>query len=412
MTYEDLCTICNELSIKNVSGKNQIILEIMKNLTEKFTLKYSGILEINDNVNFLRNIYNNCLPSMCDIHVNNEKIKLYNLKQGDLVEGLLLPYKSEKYFSLDKVLKVNNKPPQEYRKVFEELTAIHPDKQLKFEFYDDTIYSLITRVIDIFPSIGFGGKCLITAPPATGKTTILQSIILGIIKNYSNTKIKIVILLIDERCEEATEMIDMFNNYKEILIIVSTSDQTPHNHIRTFELGLEYCKRLVEDGETEVILLVDSITRVARAYNLVTESNKVSTGGVVPLALRKAKNVFCGRKIRNGVSCTVIVTALDDTGSKFDECLIEELKSIVTTHIPLSSNLSSKRVFPAIDVIRSFTRKKELFLSNEIVNNINALISFINNVKNEDIPNTIKNLFEKIKSTKDNIEFFNTIMRN
>ena len=356
-----------------------------------------GILEIvpnQDGYGFLRPI--NYGPSQEDIYISASQIRRFGLRNGDEVAGTARPPRQgEKFYGILHVDSVNNKDPEEAKKRdhFPALTPIYPDKQIELETIKG---QLSTRVIDLFAPIGFGQRGLIVAPPKAGKTSLLKAIAKGISANYPDAKL--LLLLIDERPEEVTDLERTVNGE----VVYSTFDQRPENHVRVAELLLERAMRLVEDKQ-DVIILLDSLTRLARAYNLVVPpSGRTLSGGIDPAALYKPKKFFgAARNIEEGGSLTILATALVDTGSRMDDVIYEEFKGTGNQELHLSRELAERRVFPAVDIKRSGTRKEELLLSQE---KLDALWKLRKNLSNDLVSDT-EQVLQLLRNSQDNAEF-------
>lgn len=358
-----------------------------------------GTLEIlPDGYGFLRSVNYNYKASPDDIYVSPSQIKRFRLKQGDIVIGVIRPPKvGERYFALLRIEGVNGRIPHDMdnRQDFEDLLPIHPDQRYRLE-HDPNEYS--TRLIDLFAPVGKGQRGLIVAQPKTGKTTILRNMANAIAANHPETKILIV--LIDERPEEVTEMERTVKNAE---VVASTFDEKPENHIGLAEIVFEKAKRLVESGH-DVVMLMDSITRLSRAYN-VTASNKgrTMTGGVDSEALKAPRQLFSSaRNIENGGSLTILATALIDTGSRMDDVIFEEFKGTGNMEIYLDRRLSDRRLYPAIDIFRSGTRREELLVSEAEREKVVLLRRYLTNMSPYEAMDFLK---EKIKGTKNNEEF-------
>ena len=357
-----------------------------------------GVLEVlPDGFGFLRSPNYNYLPSPDDIYVSPSQIRRFCLRTGDTVSGQVRPPKEgEKYFALLKVEAINHQPPEEGkdRILFDNLTPLYPNERFILETVPEEV---TTRIIDLITPIGKGQRGLIVAPPYSGKTIILQKIANAISANYPD--VALIILLIGERPEEVT---DMERNVKGE-VISSTFDEPAERHIQVAEIVLEKAKRLVESGK-DVVILLDSITRLARAYNTVApHSGKVLTGGIDAGALDKPKKFFgTARNIEEGGSLTILATALVDTGSKMDDVIFEEFKGTGNMELQLDRNLFQKRIYPAIDIKRSATRREELLLDPEELKRIWVLRRVLHEVSNEE---AVKILIEKMAKVKSNVEF-------
>ncbi|HRR96358.1 MAG TPA: transcription termination factor Rho, partial [Candidatus Ratteibacteria bacterium] len=361
LTIPKLQKIAKEMGINGISGlkKDELVYKIMETQINKNGVLFGeGVLEIlPDGFGFLRMPSYNYLPGPDDIYVSPSQIKKFGLKTGDNVSGQIRPPKdSEKYFALLKVEMVNGQPTEKLqsRIPFEELTPIHPNKRFILETTSDEI---TTRVIDLVTPIGKGQRGLIVSPPRAGKTVILQKIANAIAEN--NPEVVLIVLLVAERPEEVTEMRRLVKGE----VISATFDEAPERHIQVSEIALEKAKRLVEH-KNDVVILLDSITRLARAYNvLVPHSGKIMTGGLESTALDKPKRFFgAARNIEEGGSLTIIGTALIDTGSKMDDVIFEEFKGTGNMELNLERKLADRRTFPAIDINRSGTRREELLV--------------------------------------------------
>ena len=358
-----------------------------------------GTLEIlPDGYGFLRSVNYNFKSSPDDIYVSNSQIKRFQLKQGDCVVGIMRPPKvGERYFALLRVEGVNGKVPGQLsdRKDFEDLMPIYPNQRFVLE-HDPKDYS--TRIIDLFAPLGKGQRSLIVAQPKTGKTTILRNIANAVTENDPNTKI--IILLVDERPEEVTEM-QRTTPHAEV--VASTFDEKPENHVGLAEIVFEKAKRLVESGH-DVLILLDSITRLARAYNICAgNSGRTMTGGVDSEALKIPRQLFSSaRNIENGGSLTIVATALVDTGSRMDDVIFEEFKGTGNSEIVLDRKLSDRRIFPAIDIFKSGTRREELIVPESEREKVVLLRRYLTN---HNAFEAMEFLLDKIKGTKDNEDF-------
>jgi len=401
MSLESLQELAKELRIRNGTqlGKEELLRSIMGQLSQASELSINeGILEIlPDGYGFLRD--NNCLPGRNDIYVSPSQIKRFGLRDGDVVSGLIrAPKNDERYFALLKLEGVNHADPKESRRRpdFRDLTPLHPDEHLQLEHDPEEIS---TRIIDLFCPIGKGQRGLIVSPPKAGKTTLLKQIASGLNANYPD--VKLFVLLVDERPEEVT---DFRRSIKQGEVVAATFDQEPRHHTRIAELVTNRAKRLVEGGY-DVMILMDSVTRLARAYNLsVAPSGKLLSGGMDPTALYKPKEFFgAARNIEEGGSLTIIATALVDTGSKLDQVVFEEFKGTGNMELILDRNLSNKRIYPAIDIEQSGTRKEELLLSDKVLNRIWILRKMMSELN--DPPEALEFVKNKMEATKDNEQF-------
>ncbi len=401
MKIAALHKLAKELGINGISGlrKQELIFKIIKAKSQKEGHMFGeGVLEVlPDGFGFLRSPNYNYLPSPDDIYVSPSQIRRFALRTGDTVTGQVRPPKEgEKYFALLKVEAINHQPPEEGkdRILFDNLTPLYPNERFILETVPEEV---TTRIIDLITPIGKGQRGLIVAPPYSGKTIILQKIANAISANYPD--VALIILLIGERPEEVT---DMERNVKGE-VISSTFDEPAERHIQVAEIVLEKAKRLVESGK-DVVILLDSITRLARAYNTVApHSGKVLTGGIDAGALDKPKKFFgTARNIEEGGSLTILATALVDTGSKMDDVIFEEFKGTGNMELQLDRNLFQKRIYPAIDIKRSATRREELLLDPEELKRIWVLRRVLHEVSNEE---AVKILIEKMAKVKSNVEF-------
>jgi len=397
----ELITLANELSIEGASGmrKQDLIFALLQAELEKNGQIYGeGVLEIlPDGFGFLRAPDYNYLPGPDDIYISPSQIRRFNLRTGDTVSGQIRPPKeSERYFALLKVEAVNFEDPEEARGkiLFDNLTPLYPQEKFKLETTSDI---LSARVMDLLTPIGKGQRGLIVSPPRAGKTILLQTIANSITKNHE--EVVLIVLLIDERPEEVT---DMQRSVKGE-VISSTFDEPAQRHVQVAEMVIEKAKRLVEHKK-DVVILLDSITRLARAYNtVVPPSGKVLSGGVDSNALHRPKRFFgAARKMEDGGSLTIVATALIETGSRMDEVIFEEFKGTGNMELYLDRKLSDRRVFPAIDINRSGTRKEELLLHPDDISRIWILRKVLQPLSTID---AMEFLQEKIKDTKNNTEF-------
>lgn len=358
----ELTTMAEEIQIENPSNlkKHELIFAILKATAKDDKAIFgNGVLEIlPDGFGFLRSPLYNYLPGADDIYVSPSQIRKFGLRKGDSVEGEIRPPKEgERYFALVKVNEINSQSPEKHKKtvLFDNLTPLYPEKKINLE-YHPTNYS--TRLIDLFVPQGFGQRCLIVAPPKAGKTVLLQDIANAITTNHPDSVL--IVLLIDERPEEVTDMRRNVNAE----VVSSTFDEPATRHVQVAEMVIEKAKRLTEAGK-DVIILLDSITRLARAYNtVVPPSGKILSGGVDSNALHKPKRFFgSARNIEGGGSLTIIATALIDTGSRMDEVIFEEFKGTGNSEIQLDRKLLEKRIFPALDINKSSTRKEDLLMA-------------------------------------------------
>jgi transcription termination factor Rho len=401
----ELTQMARDLNVEGASGmrKQDLIFAILQAQAEKEGLIYGeGVLEIlPDGFGFLRAPDYNYLPGPDDIYVSPSQIRRFNLRTGDTVSGQIRPPKeAERYFALLKVEAINYEDPEVVRDkiLFDNLTPLYPQERLVLE-YDPKNYS--TRILDLMTPIGKGQRGLIVAPPRTGKTVMLQNVANAITKNHK--EVILIVLLIDERPEEVTDM----ERNVDGEVISSTFDEPATRHVQVAEMVIEKAKRLVEH-KRDVVILLDSITRLARAYNtVVPHSGKILSGGVDSNALHKPKRFFgAARNIEDGGSLTIIATALVDTGSRMDEVIFEEFKGTGNMEIHLDRKLMDKRVFPAIDISKSGTRKEELLLDEKDLNRIWLLRKVLQPLSPVD---AMEFLLDKIKDTKTNKEFLESM---
>jgi len=401
MKISQLTEMAKEFNIEGASGmrKQDLTFALLQAHSSRNGLIYGeGVLEIlPDGFGFLRAPDANYLPGPDDIYISPSQIRRFNLRKGDTVSGQIRPPKeSERYFALLKVEKVNHQDPEISREkiLFDNLTPLYPDKRITLEVSSDN-YS--ARIMDLMTPIGKGQRGLIVAPPRTGKTMLLQNVANSVSANEKD--IHKIVLLIDERPEEVTDMARSV----DAEVISSTFDEPPHRHVQVAEMVIEKAKRLVEH-KLDVLILLDSITRLARAYNsVVPPSGKILSGGLDSNALHKPKRFFgAARNIEEGGSLTIIATALIDTGSRMDEVIFEEFKGTGNMEIHLDRKLSDRRVFPSIDINLSGTRKEELLLDEADLNRIWILRKLLAPLTPVD---SMEFLLEKIKGTKDNKDF-------
>jgi transcription termination factor Rho len=404
----ELLSFAEEAGVENASTmrKQELMFATLKQLaTQEVEITGTGVVEVlQDGFGFLRSPDANYLPGPDDIYVSPSQIRRFALRSGDTVEGVIRsPKEGERYFALLKVNKINFEDPEatKHKIHFDNLTPLYPTKWLKLEIEDPTIKDLSSRVIDIVSPLGKGQRALIVSPPRTGKTMMLQNIAHSITANHPECYL--IVLLIDERPEEVT---DMQRSVKGE-VISSTFDEPPSRHVQVSEMVIEKAKRLVEH-KRDVVILLDSITRLGRAYNtVVPSSGKVLTGGVDSNALQRPKRFFgAARNIEEGGSLTIIATALIDTGSRMDEVIFEEFKGTGNSEIILDRKVSDKRVFPAIDVARSGTRKEDLLVPKDQLKKVYVLRRILNPMGTMD---AIEFLIDKLKSTKTNGEFFQSM---
>ena len=401
----ELAQIARNFNVDGASSlrKQDLIFAILQAQAEQSGLIYGeGVLEIlSDGFGFLRSPDYNYLPGPDDIYVSPSQIRRFNLRTGDVVSGHIRPPKEgERYFALLKVEAINYEEPERAREkiLFDNLTPLYPQEQLKLEH---TPQEYTTRIIDLLTPIGKGQRGLVVAAPRTGKTMMLQNLAHGIAQNHK--EVILIVLLIDERPEEVTDM----QRSVRAEVVSSTFDEPATRHVQVAEMVIEKAKRLVEHGK-DVVILLDSITRLARAYNaVVPPSGKLLSGGVDANALRGPKKFFgAARNLEEGGSLTIIGTALVDTGSRMDEVIFEEFKGTGNMEIHLDRRLMDKRIFPAVDINRSGTRKEELLLPRDVLNRVwilRKLLSQLNTVE------AMEFLMDKMQGTKNNQEFLESM---
>lgn len=404
----ELLAFAEEVEVENASTmrKQELMFAILKQLAARETeILGEGVVEVlQDGFGFLRSPDSNYLPGPDDIYVSPSQIRKFGLRTGDTVEGPIRgPKDGERYFALLKVNTVNFEDPEKIKhKIhFDNLTPLYPDERLKLEVQDPTKKDFSPRVIDIVAPIGKGQRALIVAPPRTGKTVLLQNIAQSITTNHPECYL--IVLLIDERPEEVT---DMQRSVKGE-VVSSTFDEPASRHVQVAEMVIEKAKRLVEHGR-DVVILLDSITRLGRAYNtVVPSSGKVLTGGVDANALQRPKRFFgAARNIEEGGSLTIVATALIDTGSRMDEVIFEEFKGTGNSEIVLDRKVADKRIFPAIDILKSGTRKEELITPRSDLQKTYVLRRILNPMGPQD---AIEFLIDKLRQTKQNSEFFDSM---
>ena len=407
-TAGDLIDFAKENGVENSSSlrKQELLFAILKKLAEiNIEIIGEGVIEIlQDGFGFLRSPDANYLPGPDDIYVSPAQIRKFSLRTGDTVEGYIRgPKEGERYFALVKVNSINFEEPQKARTKahFDNLTPLYPDSSLVMEVVEKDKKDLSDRVIDIVSPLGKGQRALIVSPPRTGKTVLLQNIANSITKNQPECYL--IVLLIDERPEEVTDMQRSVDGE----VVSSTFDEPASRHVQVSEMVMEKAKRLVEHGR-DVVILLDSITRLGRAFNtVVPSSGKVLTGGVDANALQRPKRFFgAARNIEEGGSLTIISTALIDTGSRMDEVIFEEFKGTGNSEIVLDRKIADKRVYPAIDIMKSGTRKEELLIENEKLQKIYVLRRILDPMGTTD---AIEFLLSKLKQTKTNSEFFDSM---
>lgn len=402
MNIDQLNDYARDMGLKNLGSmtKSQMVFEIVKikSTRPNELLVAEGVLEVlPDGFGFLRSPNYNYLSSAEDIYVSPAQIRRFDLKRGDTVYGTIRsPKEKEKYFAMLKVEKINNQSPEKSKEriLFENLTPVFPTERLVMETAKD---HLTTRVIDLAAPIGKGQRALIVAPPRTGKTVIMQEIANAIAAN--NPEVKLIALLIDERPEEVTDMIRNVQGE----VVSSTFDEPPERHVQVSEMAIEKARRLVEYGH-DVVILLDSITRLARAYNTVQpHSGKILTGGVDANALHKPKRFFgAARNIEGGGSLTIIATALIDTGSRMDEVIFEEFKGTGNMELVLDRRLADRRCYPAIDLIKSGTRKEDLLYHPSELEKIYLMRQALSDLSPLDAMNLLR---QRLKKTNSNVEF-------
>ncbi|HEY0927227.1 transcription termination factor Rho [Brevundimonas sp.] len=407
-TPEDLVAFAEGLEVENASNlrKQDLLFAILKALAEEeVEIIADGVLEIlPDGFGFLRSPDANYLPGPDDIYVSPSQIRRFGLRSGDTIHGAVRgPREGERYFALLKVDTINLEDPETVKTkvLFDNLTPLYPEERIHMEIQDPTLKDRSGRVIDIVAPLGKGQRCLIVAPPRVGKTVMLQNIAKSIERNHP--EVFLIVLLIDERPEEVTDMQRTVKGE----VIASTFDEPATRHVAVAEMVIEKAKRLVEHKK-DVVILLDSITRLGRAYNAtVPSSGKVLTGGVDANALQRPKRFFgAARNVEQGGSLTIIATALIDTGSRMDEVIFEEFKGTGNSEIVLDRKVADKRIFPAIDVLKSGTRKEELTTPKDQLAKTYVLRRILNPMGPQD---AIEFLLDKLRQTKQNSEFFDSM---
>ena len=405
---EDLQKFAAELDVENASTmrKQELMFACLKQLAEQdHTIFGEGVVEVmHDGFGFLRSPDSNYLAGPDDIYISHTQIRKLGLRTGDCVEGeIRAPKDGERYFAMVKVTKVNYDEPENvrHRMNFDNLTPLYPQEKLTMDLDAGEKKEYTTRVLDIVAPIGKGQRALVVAPPRTGKTMVIQNIANAIAQNHP--EVYLIVLLIDERPEEVT---DMQRNVKGE-VISSTFDEPAARHMQVAEMVMEKAKRLVEHKH-DVVILMDSITRLARAYNtVIPSSGKVLTGGVDANALQRPKRFFgAARNIENGGSLTIISTALVETGSRMDEVIFEEFKGTGNSELVLDRKLSDKRIFPAIDITKSGTRKEELLVDKDILSKMWVLRRVLDPMGSIE---SMEFLLDKMKYTKNNNDFFDNM---
>lgn len=404
----ELLAYAEELEVENASmlRKQDMMFAILKQLAENDVAIFgSGVLEVlPDGFGFLRSPESNYLPGPDDIYVSPQQIRRFGVRTGDTIEGeIRAPKDNERYFALTKVNKINFEEPEtvRHRVTFDNLTPLYPDEALRMELIDPTKKNMTGRIIDLVSPLGKGQRALIVAPPRTGKTVMLQNIANSIAENHPDAFL--IVLLIDERPEEVTDM----DRSVKGEVISSTFDEPATRHVQVAEMVIEKAKRLVEHKK-DVVILLDSITRLARAYNtVVPSSGKVLTGGVDANALQRPKRFFgAARNIEEGGSLTIIATALIDTGSRMDEVIFEEFKGTGNSEIILDRKLSDRRTFPSIDIGKSGTRKEELLVDKGTMSKMWVLRRILMPMGPTD---AMEFLMDKLKHSKSNADFFESM---
>jgi len=407
-TPTDLLAYAEELEIENASNlrKQDMMFAILKQLADnEIPISGDGVLEVlQDGFGFLRSPEANYLPGPDDIYVSPSQIRRFSLRTGDTVEGQIRsPKDGERYFALLKVNQINFEDPEKvrHRINFDNLTPLYPEAKINLELDDPTRKDMTSRIIDLITPLGKGQRALIVAPPRTGKTMMLQAIAHAITANQPD--IYLIVLLIDERPEEVTDMQRSVNGE----VISSTFDEPASRHVQVSEMVIEKAKRLVEH-KRDVVILLDSITRLARAYNtVVPSSGKVLTGGVDANALQRPKRFFgAARNIEEGGSLTIISSALIDTGSRMDEVIFEEFKGTGNSEIILDRKLSDKRTFPSMDITKSGTRKEELLVDKGTLSKMWVLRRILTPMG---VVDAMEFLMDKLKDTKSNDDFFDSM---
>jgi transcription termination factor Rho len=412
LSLYDLQTKASKFNIENanIMGKQELAFNVLKKVIEQGQIVLgSGVLEVlSDGFGFLRSKECNYTAGSDDIYVSPSQIRRFGLRTGDILEGQVRsPKNGERYFALLRISKVNGLDSLKinHRVFFDDLTPLYPNKKFDLE-YNHNKQDFSTRIVELVSPIGKGQRALIVAPPRTGKTMLLQNIAHAITEN--NPDIYLIVLLIDERPEEVTDMIRSVQCGKEnVEVVSSTFDEAAIRHVQLAEIVIEKAKRLVEIKK-DVVILLDSITRLARAYNtVVPSSGKVLTGGVDSNALQRPKRFFgAARNVEEGGSLTIIATALVETGSRMDDVIFEEFKGTGNSEIVLDRRIADKRIYPAIDITKSGTRKEDLLVSKAILAKMWILRRIIHQMGNID---AIEFLLEKLKSTKCNMDFFDSM---
>ncbi len=405
---KDLLSMAEDLEIENASTmrKGEMMFQILRERADEgWEISGDGVLEVlQDGFGFLRSPEANYLPGPDDIYVSPDMIRKYSLRTGDTIQGVIkAPDDNERYFALMDVTQINFESPEKARHkvAFENLTPLYPDERLTMEIDDPTVKDRSSRIIDLVAPIGKGQRSLIVAPPRTGKTVLLQNIANSIERNHPECYL--IVLLIDERPEEVT---DMQRSVKGE-VVSSTFDEPATRHVAVSDMVIEKAKRLVEH-KRDVVILLDSITRLGRAFNtVVPSSGKVLTGGVDANALQRPKRFFgAARNIEEGGSLTIVATALIETGSRMDEVIFEEFKGTGNSEIVLDRKVADKRVFPAMDILKSGTRKEDLLVDKIDLQKTFVLRRILNPMGTTD---AIEFLISKLKQTKTNSDFFDSM---
>ena len=410
-TTKELIVIAEEHGLKSISRqkKADIIFNILKTISkDNKELLGGGILEtLPDGFGFLRSPWGSYLAGPDDVYVSPSQIRKFNLRTGDFVVGNIRPPREqERYFALVQVESINDAEPSKTQEkiAFENLTPLFPDSRLKLETGSGTSQDISSRIIDLVAPIGKGQRGLIVSPPKAGKTLLLQNIAQSIIKNNPDTHV--IVLLIDERPEEVTDM----QRSVDAEVVASTFDESPQRHVQVADLVIEKAKRLVEHKK-DVVILLDSITRLGRAYNTVQPaSGKILTGGVDSNALERPKRFYgAARNLEEGGSLTILATALVETGSKMDEVIYEEFKGTGNMEVHLERKIAERRIFPAINILRSGTRREDLLVEKDELNRVHMLRKVL--AEQEEVAAT-EFLISKLKNTKTNLEFFASMTKS
>ena len=406
----ELCDIADSLGVKYlaraVKPGNMVVSILIAYSKQNKVINVEGILEVLENYGFLRFPERSYLACPDDVYVSISQIKKFKLKTGDLISGVVrAPREGEKYFALSQVRKINNSSPDDSVRVIglEGLVPTFPDKRITLERGNGSNSDITNRIIDLVSPIGKGQRGLIVSPPKAGKTMMLQSIATSIATNHPECKL--IVLLIDERPEEVTEM----RRGVKGEVVASTFDESPSRHVQVAEMVIAKAKRMVENGQ-DVVILLDSITRLARAYNTQSPSSgKVLTGGVEANALQKPKRFFgAARNIENGGSLTIIASALVETGSKMDDVIYEEFKGTGNMEIHLKRNIAQKRIFPAVDIASSGTRREDMIVSEDELKRMWVLRKYLQTMEDHA---AVEFLIDRLKTTKTNLQFFEVMKK-